>query len=46
MRILTLKKDPEGEISNWARKELDEARNEPVENYFSLEELKKDILNN
>ena len=38
-------KDPEGEISNWAKKELKEARETPEEEYVSLEEVKKRILN-
>lgn len=35
----------EGELSDWAKKELEEARTEKEEEYTSLEDLKKEIEN-
>ncbi len=32
------------ELTDWAKEELEEARNEPADNYVSLEEMKKKIL--
>lgn len=40
-----LRKDPEGELSDWANEELRKARAEPEENYTSLEDLRKEIEN-
>ncbi|MBI4116224.1 hypothetical protein HY449_00595 [Candidatus Pacearchaeota archaeon] len=37
-------KDPEGKLSDWAKKELKEARETPEEEYVSLEAVKKRIL--
>lgn len=37
-------KDPEGELSNWAKKALEEARKRPEKEYVSLEEVRKRIL--
>ena len=37
-------KDPEGELSDWAKRELNEAREIPEEEYISLESVKKRIL--
>ncbi len=43
--ILSLnKKDPEGELSDWAKKALAEARSRPEKEYVSLEEVRKKIL--
>ena len=38
------KKDPEGELSEWAKKQLKIARKTPSSQYISHEELKKRIL--
>ena len=35
---------PEGELTDWAKKELEEARKRPHSEYISLEEVKKKIL--
>tara|TARA_Y100000310_G_C20600424_1_gene772716 strand:- start:219 stop:422 length:204 start_codon:yes stop_codon:yes gene_type:complete len=43
IKTLLLQKDPEGELSDWAKEELEKARSEPEENYTSLEDLKKEI---
>jgi len=37
-------KDPEGELSDWAKKELIEARKIPISEKISHEEVKKRIL--
>ena len=37
-------KDPEGELSDWAKKEFKEARETPEEEYVSLEAVRKMIL--
>jgi len=42
--ILELKKDTEGELSNWAKSELEHARKRPEKDYISLEEIKKRII--
>jgi hypothetical protein len=34
----------ETELTDWARKELEEARNAPRESYVSLEEMEKEFL--
>ena len=36
--------DPEGQLTSWAKKELDEARRIPDSENVSLEEVKKRIL--
>lgn len=36
--------DPEGELSDWAKKELEEARATPQDEYISLEEIEKEFL--
>ena len=36
--------DDEGELTDWAKTELARARQEPRENYTSLEELEAEIL--
>ena len=36
--------DPEGELSDWAKKELEEARETPLEEYVSMEEIEKEFL--
>ena len=36
--------DPEGELSDWAKKELKEARETPEGEYVSSEEIKKEFL--
>ena len=36
--------DPEGELSDWAKKELARARKTPRSEYISLEEVEKQIL--
>jgi len=41
-RKLMLEKDPEGELSNWAEKQLEEARRSRVK--VSHEEVKRQIL--
>lgn len=38
------RKDPEGELSDWAKKELEKARKTPSSKFFPLEEAKKRIL--
>jgi len=39
------KKDTEGELSDWAKKELAEARKIPDSELISHEDIKKEILN-
>lgn len=39
-----LGEDDEGELTSWAKQELQKARAEPEENYISLEELEGEIL--
>lgn len=34
----------EGELTDWAKKELSEARRRPASSYVSLEEVKRKIL--
>ncbi|PJE81702.1 hypothetical protein COU58_01035 [Candidatus Pacearchaeota archaeon CG10_big_fil_rev_8_21_14_0_10_32_42] len=34
----------EGELSNWARKELDETRKTPREEFISMKEIEKEFL--
>lgn len=41
-KILSLEKDPEGELSDWAKNALNEARKR--KEYVSLEEVKGKIL--
>ena len=36
--------DPEGELSDWAKKELKEARNTPEEECISMEDIEKEFL--
>ena len=36
----------DGELTEWAKQELDEARETPEEEYISHEEVKKKILRN
>jgi len=36
--------DPEGELSEWAKEQLKKARDEPEEDYVSMEEMKKRVL--
>jgi len=36
--------DPEGELSDWAKKQLKKARETPESEYVSFEEVKKRIL--
>ncbi len=36
--------DPEGELSDWAKKELEEARETPETDYISMEEIEKEFL--
>ena len=43
IKNLLLKRDPEGELSDWAKNELSKARAEVKENYTSLENLRKEI---
>ncbi len=45
-RILSINKerDPEGELSNWAKKEINKARKEPLSKYTSHEEIRKRIF--
>jgi len=38
------KEDPEGELSDWAKKELAQARKTPKEEYISMEEIEKEFL--
>ena len=38
-------KDPEGELSDWAKKQLKKARESPESEYVPFEEVKKRILN-
>ena len=35
------REDPEGELSDWAKKELEKARKTPVSEFIPLENLKK-----
>ncbi len=44
IKNLLLRKDPEGELSDWAKKALKEARARPESEYISLEEVKRKIL--
>ena len=36
--------DPEGQLSEWAKKQLAEARKTPPEKYVSMEEIEKEFL--
>lgn len=36
--------DPEGELSDWAKRELAEARATPKKDYISMEEIEKEFL--
>jgi hypothetical protein len=38
--------DPEGELSDWAKKEIEEAMKEPVSECISSEDVKEMILKN
>ncbi|MFX0206855.1 MAG: hypothetical protein ACFFDT_12785 [Candidatus Hodarchaeota archaeon] len=38
--------DPEGELSDWAKKELEDARKTPYEEYISMEDIEKEFLQN
>ncbi|MEX2017497.1 MAG: hypothetical protein WD876_03415 [Candidatus Pacearchaeota archaeon] len=38
------KKDPEGELTDWAKKQLEIARKTPGHEYASLEEIEKRII--
>ena len=42
--ILFCKKDDEGELSDWAKRELAEARKIPDEELISMEEIEKEFL--
>jgi hypothetical protein len=42
-RFLMPKADEEGELSDWAKNELEEARKEKRVNRISIEDLKKEI---
>lgn len=44
IKNLLLRKDPEGELSDWAKKALKESRARPESEYISLEEVKRKIL--
>lgn len=35
--------DPEGEFTEWAKKELEEVRKTPDENYISMEEIQEEF---
>jgi len=37
--------EEDGELTEWAKKQLEKARAEPEENYISHEDLKREILN-
>jgi|GEM_PF-1083489 len=41
--LLMPKVDDEGELSDWAKNELERARNTPESEYVSLDEVKKRI---
>lgn len=43
--LLMPKVDDEGELSEWAKQELERARNTPESEYISLDEVKKRIKN-
>ena len=43
--LIPIEKDPEGELSDWAKEELEKARAEPEESYTSLTDLRKEIEN-
>lgn len=36
--------DPEGELSDWAKKELEETRATPGEEYIGMEEIEQSLL--
>jgi len=38
--------DSEGELSDWARKELAEARNTPDSELISMEEIEREFMEN
>ena len=44
IKSILIRKDPEGELSDWAKEELAKARAEPRENYISHEEVKRMVL--
>jgi len=41
--LLMPKIDDEGELTDWAKEELSNARKESIDTYTSLEDLKKEI---
>ena len=43
-KAILIQKDPEGELSDWAKQELAEARATPRSEFVSHEEVKKIIL--
>tara|TARA_Y100000034_G_scaffold122730_1_gene168549 strand:+ start:2280 stop:2492 length:213 start_codon:yes stop_codon:yes gene_type:complete len=38
------RKDPEGELSDWAKKELEKSRKTSDKEYISMEEIEKEFL--
>ena len=45
IKNILIARDEEGELTNWARKELQEAREESEENSISLDDLRVEIEN-
>ena len=45
-KFIIPQKDPEGELSDWAKTELAEARDSPESEFISHEEVRKQILEN
>ncbi len=41
---MDIQHDNEGELSDWAKEELEEARKSPIEEFISLEEMGQRIL--
>lgn len=44
MLMSKMEEDSEGELTDWAKEELDKARKTPESQYVSLENVKKRIL--
>ncbi|PIN92665.1 hypothetical protein COU61_01375 [Candidatus Pacearchaeota archaeon CG10_big_fil_rev_8_21_14_0_10_35_13] len=42
-RKLLLEKDPEGELSEWGKEQLEKARKTPKSEYITHEEVKKNL---
>jgi len=42
--LMPFRKDPDGELSDWAKKELAEARKTPDSELISIEEIEKEFL--